>query len=81
MLENLLQLGNTGVQLALLVLGLVVFAVLAEVAEPPGHFNLLRHLVGPGGLEIVQLLLKLVGPGLAHLVLFFHVCRFLSGIF
>ena len=70
--QNLLQLAHTGVELALLVFGLVVFAVLAEVAEPPGHFNLLRHLVGPGGLEIVQFLLQLLQALGGKLILLGH---------
>ena len=35
-LQDLLQLGDAGIQLALLVLGLVVLAVLAQVTEAPG---------------------------------------------
>ena len=81
MLKHFLQLGNAGVQLALLVLGLVILAVLGQVAETPGHFDLLGHLVGAGGLQIVQFLLELQGAGLTHSVFFFHICRFLSRIF
>ena len=74
-LQDLLQLCDAGIQLALLVLCLVVLAVLAQIAEAPGHLDLLRHLVRPGGLQIVQLFLQFLGAGRAHLVLSFHVDR------
>ena len=73
MLQDLLQLGDAGIQLALLVLGLIVLAVLAEVAEAAGDLDLLSHLVGAGGLQVIQFLLQLLGAGSTHFVFFFHV--------
>ena len=77
MLQDHFQLGNAGIELALLVLCLIILAVFAEVAEAAGDLDLLRHLVGPGGLQIIQFLLQLVLASLAHFVFFFHFgCSF-----
>ena len=70
--QDLLQLGNAGIELALLVFGLVIFAVLRQVAEAAGFLDELGDLVGPGGLAVVQLCLQLVISLLAHFEFFNH---------
>ena len=62
MKQNVLQLRNAGVELALLVLRLVVLAVFTQVAEAAGLFDQLRHFLLTGS---------------AHFVLCFHVVSFL----
>ena len=74
--QDLLQLGNAGVELALLVFRLVIFAVLAEVAEAAGLLDQLRHLVGTGGLAVIQFLFQLVIPSLAHFEFLCHAAHF-----
>ena len=71
-LQDHFQLGNAGIELALLVLCLIILAVFAEVAEAAGDLDLLRHLVGPGGLQIIQFLLKFLSARCAHFIFSFH---------
>ena len=75
MKQHVFQLTDAGIEFALLVFGLVVLAVLAQVTESPSHLDHLRNLVAAGGFQIVQLFLQLVKPGLTHLEFFFHVTR------
>ena len=56
MLEDILQLGNTGIQLALLILRLIILAVFGQVSEAAGNFDLLGNLVCAGGFIIFQFL-------------------------
>ena len=77
MKQNVLQLRDAGVELALLVLRLVVLAVFTQVAEAAGLFDQLRHFLFAHGLEVGQLVLQLLLTGSAHFVLFFHVVSFL----
>ena len=51
-------LGHPGVELALLIFGLVILAVLAEVAEGAGLLDQLGHLFFPDRLQIVQLVIE-----------------------
>ena len=74
--QNVLQLGDAGVELALLVLRLIVFAVLAQVAEAARLFDQLRDFFFTDGLEVGQLILQLLLARRAHLELFFHVVSF-----
>ena len=76
MKQNVLQLRDAGVELALLVLRLVVLAVLAEVAKAAGLLDQLRHLVGTGGLAVIQFLFQLVIPSLAHFEFLCHAAHF-----
>ena len=73
--QNVLQLGNAGVELALLVFRLVIFAVLAEVAKAAGLLDQLRHLVGTGGLAVIQLLFQLVIASLTHFKFLSHAAH------
>ena len=75
MQQDILQLCNAGVQLSLLVFGLVILAVLAEVAKAAGLLDQFRHLIGTGSLAVVQLILQLVIPGLTHLEFFCHAAH------
>ena len=77
MKQNVLQLRDAGVELALLVLRLVVLAVFTQVAEAAGLFDQLRHFLFAHGLEVGQLVLQLLLTGSTHFVLFFHVVSFL----
>ena len=70
--QNVLQLGNAGVELALLVFRLVIFAVLAEVAKAAGDLDLLRNLIAAGCLQIIQFLLKFLSARCAHFIFSFH---------
>ena len=56
--ENVLDLGDTAIELGLLVLGLVIFAVLREVAERTGLLDLLGDFLFTGRLQIKKLLLQ-----------------------
>ena len=56
-LDDLLQLRDAGVQLALLVLRLVILGVLGQVAERARFFQLLGYLVRAGGFQIFQFFL------------------------
>ena len=76
--QDILQLGNAGIQLALLVFGLVVFAVLAQVTEAASLFDLIGNLIGTGGLAVIQLAFQLVIPLLAHFEFFNHARTILS---
>ncbi len=61
--QNLVQLCDAGVQLSLLcVLGLVILAVLRQVAKGAGLLDELRHLLFPDGLQVSELLLEFL-PG------------------
>ena len=68
-LDEHLHLGDFGVELALLRLGLVVLAVLAEIAEAAGFLNKLADLFFADGLKVMELLDQIVIALLAHLVL------------
>ena len=56
--QNLIQFRNAGVELALLVFGLVVLAVLRQVPEGAGLLDELRHFLLPHGFQIRELLLQ-----------------------
>ena len=58
--QNLLHLGNPGVELALFVFGLVIFAVLAQIAEGAGLLDLVGYLFFADGLEVSELVLELL---------------------
>ena len=73
--QDILQLCDAGVQLALLVFRLIVLAVLAEVAEAAGLLDQLRHLIGTGGLAVIQFLFQLVIAGLTHFEFFRHAAH------
>ena len=70
--QDVLQLGNAGVELALLVFGLVILAVFRQVTEASGLLDELCDLVGTGGLAVIQLLFQLVVPLLTHFEFFYH---------
>ena len=57
--QDVLHLRDAGVELTLLVLGLVVLTVLGQVAEGAGLLDLVGDLLLPDGLQIVELLLEL----------------------
>ena len=71
--QDILDLSDTGVQLALLVFRFIIFAVFAQVAEAARLFDEVRHFFFTHGLEVGELLLQLFLALRAHLVLFFHV--------
>lgn len=52
--QDILKLRNAGIELTLLVLGLVILAVLAEIAKTTGLFDQFRNLIGTGGLAVIQ---------------------------
>ena len=54
-LEEVLELADAALHVALLVLGRVVVAVLAQVAEQSGRFDLVGHLDAPTRGEVVEL--------------------------
>ena len=58
--ENIFNLGDAAIKLGLLVLGLVVFAVLGEVAERTRLLDLLGDFLLAGRLQIKKLLLQLL---------------------
>lgn len=53
--KNLLQLGDAGIELALLVFGLVILAVFGQVAEAAGLFNQFRNFIRAGRFAVVEL--------------------------
>ena len=59
-------LGDLGVELALLGLRLIVFAVLRQIAERAGFLDLLGNLFLPNGLKVFQLLFQFIQALLAH---------------
>ena len=67
-LEQVLELADAALHVALLVLGGVVVAVLAEVAHQAGRLDLLRDLDPPTGREVVELGLQPVVGGAGELV-------------
>ena len=68
MFDQVLILGNTGIQLALLGFCLVVLAVLGQVAEASGFLDLFGDFLFTDGLHVVELFFKLVQALLAHFV-------------
>ena len=70
--QNLLHLGNTGVELALFRLGLVILAVLAQIAEGTGLLDQLGDLLLPDCLEVGQFILKLLQPLQGQFIFFRH---------
>ena len=64
--ENL-KLGNTGIELCLLALGFVIFAVFRQVAEAAGFLDLLSILFDAVGLQVIEFLFERVITLLAHL--------------
>ena len=77
MLDDLLKLGNAGIQLALLVLGFIVLGVLGQVAEGAGLLDLVGDLLLPDGLQIVELLLvlcNLIRTGSFQIFQFVLIC-------
>ena len=71
--EDVLNLCDAAVELGLLVFGLVVFAVLREVAERPGLLDLLCYFLFAGRLQIKKLLLQLLEAERTDLEFFCHV--------
>ena len=70
--QDILHFRNPSVELRLLVLRFVVFAVLRQVAEGTGLLDLLRHFLLAGGFQIIQLIFQLFQPGTGNLNLFRH---------
>ena len=70
--KNLLQLGDAGIELALLVFGLVILAVFGQVAEAAGLFNQFRNFIRAGRFAVVELFFQLIIPSLAHFEFFHH---------
>ena len=58
MLQHDLQVGDAGLDLALLVLGGVILGVLGQVAIAAGHLDLLRHFLAADDLQMFQLILQ-----------------------
>ena len=70
--QNVLQLGNAGVELALLVFRLVIFAVLGQVAEGTGFLDQFGHFLLADGLQIGELLFQFFQALGAESVFFRH---------
>lgn len=66
MLEDVLQLGDTGIQLSLLIFRLIVLAVFGQVTEAAGNLDLLGNLVCAGGLIVFQFLFQFLIARRAH---------------
>ena len=71
--QDILDLSDAGVQLALLVLRFIIFAVFAQVAEAARLLDKIRHFLFTHGFEVGKLVLQLFLALRAHLVLFFHI--------
>ena len=67
-LDQVRDLGNAGVELALLRLGLVILAVLRQVAERARLLDELRDFFLAGRLEVMQFFLERVQTLLTHLI-------------
>ena len=70
--QDILQLRDTGVELALLVFRLVILAILAQVAKGTGLLDLVGHFFLPDGLEVVEFFLEFFQARRAQLILFRH---------
>ena len=74
-LDDLLKLGNAGIQLALLVLGFIILGVLGQVAEGACFLQLLCNLIRTGSFQIFQFVLICVQTFLCQFNFFCHVCK------
>ena len=73
--NDLLQLTDAGVELALLILCLIVLTVFTQVTETAGNLDHLCHFFAAGGLEVVQFFLQILQTCGTHLIDIFHACR------
>ena len=72
-LDHLLQLGDAVLDQTLGVLGLIVLAVLGQVAVAAGFLDLLGQLLAAHGLEVLQFLLHSFQAGSGHFDLLCHL--------
>ena len=72
-LDGLLQLGDAVLHQTLRILGLVVLAVLRQVAVAAGFLDLFSQLLAADGFEVFQLLLHCLQTGSGHLDLLCHL--------
>ena len=74
-LDHLLQLGDAVLDQTLGVLGLIVLAVLGQVAEGACFLQLLCNLIRTGSFQIFQFVLICVQTFLCQFNFFCHVCK------
>ena len=77
--KDVLDLGDAAVELGLLVLGLVVFAVFGKVAVAAGDLYFLCDLDACGRFQLFQLFGQLILAGLGHLNGVYHELQLLYG--
>ena len=75
MLQDHFQLGNAGIELALLVLCLIILAVFAEVAEAAGDFDGVDDFLAFDIQQVIVALLQFLQRFRCHDIMFLFFCH------
>ena len=73
--QNVLDLGNAAIELALLVLGGIVFGVFGQVTVGPSLSDHRRHFPLTGGLQIIQFFFQVCQTQACDLVFLSHISK------